>query len=160
MWIYSGTALTVSWSMVRMSRAKWVMAQLWALHHPPLIHVVASVILLLHIYWCGFWLPDRLFLIKLKHDSLLVKYTPLNVNFMPSSSSTGPVKACEILLHHCPSFYHKLGNSDAPPPSSLLSYLPEQKPRYSQIVTAQIKIQMCAIIIKKNPYSPVHCCYF
>lgn len=67
-----------------------------------------------------FGIPYRPLLIKLKHDSLLVKYTPLNVNFMPSSSSTGPVKACEILLHHCPSFYHKLGNSAVFPLSPLM----------------------------------------
>ncbi len=114
MWIYSGTALTVSWSTVKMSGAKWVMAQLWALHHPPLIRVVSSVILPRCSPFstspdAAFGIPYRLLLIRLKRDSLPVKYTPLNVNFMPSS--TGPVRACEILLHHCPSFYHKLGNS-------------------------------------------------
>lgn len=66
-------------------------------------------------------------------NSGLIKYTSLNVNFMPSSSPTGPVRACEILLHHCPSFNHNLGNSAAFP------YLPlcPAKAKYSQIVTAQ-----------------------
>lgn len=76
--------------------------------------------------YTAFGIPYRPLLIKLKHDSLLVQKikrkekNTLNVNFMPSSSSPGPVKACEILLHHCPSFYHKPSNSAIFPLSALM----------------------------------------
>lgn len=66
----------------------------------------------------AFGILHRYFLTKQKHNWLLVKYPPLNVNSMPSS--TGPVKACEILLHHGPSFHHKLGNSAVFPFSPLM----------------------------------------
>lgn len=80
------------------------MAPECALHHPS---IDPTWILGHHPHALG--VPYRLVILfftptKFKPDSLSVRYAPLNVNFMPPSSSAGSVGACEILLHHCPSF--------------------------------------------------------
>lgn len=112
MGIYSCTVLTVSSSMLKRSRAKWVMAQLWALHHPPLLQVASSVIL-----WQSCFIPHLLmWLLGFLGDSngIKTRSTP---------SSIFPIK-CQF---HAPFFFHWPWQSLWNPAASLPQLLPQAR---------------------------------